>query len=352
MRVLEVNVDDVGLGGVYALVSSVILSRPEGVSMDIACIARFESPAHVAALNACGCEIHYIGTDGGKLSRPRAYYTNLRRLLRERRYDCVHIHGDVAYLMLIFARAARDAGVEKIVLHSHAAGIDGGSRRVKLALHTLTKRFLPRYATRLAACSDRAAEWLYSAEAADRAELVRNGIDVERFAWNPMVRAEERARLGLKDAYVVGHVGRFAHQKNHAFLLRAFAEIHRRIPEARLLLVGEGVLMETIREQAEMLGIGEGVLFHGPSDHVERLLQAKGITGFGRIFVSSRYGLCKRDGLLGLLPRELGLAPGEILHIGDSPENDGLPAGRAGIRFFRIPPARRTEGSRVWRRIS
>ena len=47
MKVLEVNVDDVGLGGVYALVNSVIRNKPEGLKLDIACIAEFENPNNI-----------------------------------------------------------------------------------------------------------------------------------------------------------------------------------------------------------------------------------------------------------------------------------------------------------------
>ena len=130
-----------------------------------------------------------------------------------------------------------------------------------------------------------------------------------------------------------------------------------RLPEGRLrrleeleLQTEERILVPR-REVAAMIGearrLGKQVVLTSDmyldEEQLERLLHAKGITGYGRIFVSSRYGLCKRDGLLALLPQELGLAPGDILHIGDSRGNDELPAEQAGIRFFRIPPARWTE---------
>ena len=127
MKVLEVNVDDVGLGGVYALVNSVIRNKPEGLKLDIACIAEFENPNNIETLKRLGTDVFYVGTTGPRWTRPAAYYRNTLKLLQNGGYDCVHIHGDVAYLLLIFAKAARRAGVKKIILHSHAAGIDGGS---------------------------------------------------------------------------------------------------------------------------------------------------------------------------------------------------------------------------------
>ena len=274
MKVIEINVDDVGLGGVYALVNSVIRHKPEGLSIDLASIARFENPDNLRALNDLGTHVHYVGTEGGLLSRPRAYYRNTLKLLAEGGYDCAHIHGDLAYLLLIFARAAKRAGVGKVLLHSHAAGIDGRLRRVKGALHRLARPFLKRWATDFAACSDKAAAWMYPNLPERRVRMVNNGVEVARFAFDPGRRERLRDELGLRDAFVVGHVGRFAWQKNHDYLLEAFRAIRSRVPNAKLLLVGEGVLFDAMRQRAVSLGIQGDVIFYGASYDVAGLMQA------------------------------------------------------------------------------
>ena len=274
MKVLEVNVDDVGLGGVYALVNSVIRNKPEGLKLDIACIAEFENPNNIEALKRLGTDVFYVGTSGARWKRPCAYYQNTLELLRSGGYDCVHIHGDVAYLLLIFAKAARRAGVGKIILHSHAAGIDGGSRRLKALLHRLCRGLLQRYATDYAACSDKAAAWMYPGMDMDRVKLIENGVELERFAFDPAKRARIRGDLRVADAFVVGHVGRFAYQKNHEFLAEAFASIRRQVKNAKLLLVGEGVLFDHIREKVKQLGLEDDVIFYGASNDVGGLMQA------------------------------------------------------------------------------
>ncbi|MBR6889655.1 MAG: glycosyltransferase, partial [Clostridia bacterium] len=189
-------------------------------------------------------------------------------------YDCAHIHGDLAYLLLIFAKAARRAGVKKIILHSHAAGIDGRLRRAKGALHALTRRALKRCATDFVACSDRAARWMYPNLDAGRVVQVNNGVDLDRFAFDPQTRERVRSDLGLEGAFVVGHVGRFAWQKNHEYLLRAFSAIRARVPGARLLMVGEGPLFDGTRALAGELGLLDDVIFYGASYDVGALMQA------------------------------------------------------------------------------
>lgn len=274
MKVLEVNVDDVGLGGVYALVNSVIRNKPEGLKLDIACIAEFENPNNIEAMKRLGTDVRYVGTRGPRWTRPFAYYRNTLKLLRDSGYDCVHIHGDVAYLLLIFARAARRAGVNKIILHSHAAGIDGGSRRLKAALHRLCRGALRRCATDFAACSDKAAAWMYPGLDVSRVRMIKNGVELARFAYDAEARARVRGELKLEDAFVVGHVGRFAYQKNHEYLLEAFAAMRARVANARLLLVGEGVLFDEICKKAVDLELERDVIFYGASNDVGKLMQA------------------------------------------------------------------------------
>ena len=71
--------------------------------------------------------------------------------------------------------------------------------------------------------------------------VIRNGIDLEKFR-NPGVTLEEKRRaLAIpRDAFLVGHVGRFTPEKNHPFLVEVFREIAKRNENAYLLMVGAG----------------------------------------------------------------------------------------------------------------
>ena len=65
-----------------------------------------------------------------------------------------------------------------------------------------------------------------------------------------------------------------AWQKNHDYLLEAFRAIRSRVPNAKLLLVGEGVLFDAMRQRAVSLGIQGDVIFYGASYDVAGLMQA------------------------------------------------------------------------------
>ena len=90
-----------------------------------------------------------------------------------------------------------------------------------------------------------------------------NGVDAAAFvAPDPQGREALRRQLGVKENEILyGHVGRFTQQKNHKYLLEIFAALLKVQPQARLVLLGEGQLLEEIRTLAAPLG--DRVIFAG-----------------------------------------------------------------------------------------
>lgn len=105
-------------------------------------------------------------------------------------------------------------------------------------------------------------------------QVMKNGIQTERYRWNPQTRERVRREWNLNNTFIVGNVARFVEQKNHEFLIRVFDQIHRRRPEAKLLLVGQGPLEEAVRRQVRELGLSECVIFAGVRADVGDLMQA------------------------------------------------------------------------------
>jgi glycosyltransferase involved in cell wall biosynthesis len=107
---------------------------------------------------------------------------------------------------------------------------------------------------------------------APRCAVIANGIDLSRFQADGDPVAARRA-LGLPaDAWVVGTVGSLRAQKNHALLLRAFAEVRRAVPSAWLAIVGGGELLPTLEALARTLEVESRVRFLGSRLDVPQLL--------------------------------------------------------------------------------
>lgn len=108
---------------------------------------------------------------------------------------------------------------------------------------------------------------------AERMHVIRNGVDVDALSGGD--RLATRKKLGLpEDALVVGTVGRLVPQKNVSRLLSAFARVRDAVPEARLLLVGDGPERDALERQARGNDTREAVCFVGERHDVPDCLAA------------------------------------------------------------------------------
>lgn len=98
-----------------------------------------------------------------------------------------------------------------------------------------------------------------------KARVIPNGVDIERFRPDSLVRSQMRSQLDLRDEFVWIAVGRLMWKKNYPAMLEAFG----RIGKGKLLIVGAGPDEEALRKLA-----GPGVQFLGPRSDVPALLNA------------------------------------------------------------------------------
>ena len=182
----------------------------------------------------------------------------------------VHAHNEaMGYYAL---KSAKDAGIRVRIAHAHNTQI---LRDYKYPLKMVCKRLLPGAATDYWSCGRDAGIYYYGqARWSASGFILHNAIDLDRFRFQPEVRERIRRAHGLDGCFVVGHVGRFNHQKNHERLLDVFASIAKQDPEARLALIGVGELEESTREKAKALGIQDRVLFLGQMANVNEWYQA------------------------------------------------------------------------------
>lgn len=185
-------------------------------------------------------------------------------------YDIVHSHLDC--MAGIPLREAAKHGVPVRIAHAHSAS---QARDLRYPVKLFYKRTIPKYATHLFACGEAAGNWMFGDHSF---RVLPNAIDTAAFTYDPIARARVRAGMGIgRDAFVVGHVGRFRREKNHTFLLAFFAELIKKRPDAVLLLAGDGDLEPEMRKRADELGIRDRVIFAGARSDVPDLLSAMDI---------------------------------------------------------------------------
>lgn len=209
--------------------------------------------------------------------RPWTYARDFGRILTDSEpYEVVHSHRH--FLNGYVLRLAHNAGVPVRIAHSHMdSSLEDAQRGLwRRCYQRVLQRWLHRHATLGLACSRYAAASLFGSawQQDPRHRLLYCGIDLTPFQ-EPVNRSAVRASLGLPhDAFVLGHVGRFTTQKNHAFLVTIATEVIRREPRARLLLVGDGPLRPAIERQVQESGLAQHVIFAGERADIPQLLRA------------------------------------------------------------------------------
>lgn len=93
-------------------------------------------------------------------------------------------------------------------------------------------------------------------------ELLRNPVDVERFARAPSLRDAGRKTIGLSGPTVL-YWGRVSFEKNLPVLLKAVAPVLQENPEARLVIAGDGPKRLPLQTLAEAMDLDGQVLFPG-----------------------------------------------------------------------------------------
>ena len=270
-------------GGVEAFLRNV-LTRMDMGKLEVDIVAAWLGECvFTNELKAKGVRFYELS---GSTWRVAENHRRFRALLRERHYDVVHLNAFQG-LSLAYLHIAKEEGVPVRIAHSHNTALRKVvTRPLKLAIHRWARERYTEDATALWACSRDAAAFLFSARELSRRgfQFIPNGIDADRFRFDPMKREAARRELGLDGKYVIGHVGRLCYQKNQGFLLDVLAEAVKRRPESALLLAGDGEDEPRLREKAQSLGVAEKVLFYGASERVERLYWAMDAFAFPSLF--------------------------------------------------------------------
>lgn len=187
-------------------------------------------------------------------------------------YRIIHSHmSELGYYDFI---EAEKTGVPVRICHAHNRpyGFD-----IKSPVRFYYKNAMRPHITHMFVCGEESGDWLFGKK--NRANFIQmnNAVDAERFVFDDEIRRRVRYENKIRDdQLVVGHVGRFDRQKNHDFIIDIFEEIHKKNPNAILLLIGndstdEG---EIIHRKVDRMGLSLWIRFLGSRSDVRDILQA------------------------------------------------------------------------------
>ena len=274
IRVLEVFREPMANGGQESFLMNMYRNMDRTkVQLDFLTPFNCDNPDLKAEIESMGGQVftydHRFGENNNAV-----FKKSVQDFLANHPYSIVHFHSGSTYALMEGAKLAHDAGIPVRVVHSHC----GGFKNLKYhVIKTLSIPWLLKYPTDYLACSDLAAEWKFpkSVIRNHRYTVIRNAVDTDRFRLDPKLREKIRTVLGVDaNTPVLGHVGRFSLQKNHSFLIDIFAAVHRKSPEAILLLAGAGELEPEIRDKVKALDLENSVKFLGLRKDIPALMNA------------------------------------------------------------------------------
>jgi glycosyltransferase involved in cell wall biosynthesis len=216
------------------------------------------------------------------LGRPPGIHPGLAwRLFKLfRRWDVRVVHTHHFNQLLYSVLAAKLVGAR--IIHTEHSVEAYKRRRLRIAL-----RLLSLFCDAIIVIGDDGHDTLRKRIGIPRRKLrlVRAGVSV-RHTREP--RAQARAALGLTDDQpTAAIVARLSPEKNHMLLLSAFRRVSDRMPDARLLVVGDGTEREAVAREVSRLGLEPCVHLMGVRRDVQRILAASDLF----VLCSDREGL-------------------------------------------------------------
>lgn len=254
---------DMRIGGTEMVIKNIIESaNTDRLDMSIFCI---EQP-----LGTWGADLKKEGISVASIARKDGFdfsvITRLRTLIKYQKIDVVHCH---QYTPWVYGAAAALSTKAKVIFTEHGRFHPDSSswkrRFVNPILALVTYKITAiSHATRQA-LSDY--EFLNSRGI----EVIYNGIQD--------LKADEEKVLAIKQSlnihegeFVFGTIARLDPIKNHLMMLRAFSSALKSMPKAKLIIVGDGELMDTLKNLIDKLNISNNVILTGyipyPKDYL------------------------------------------------------------------------------------
>jgi glycosyltransferase involved in cell wall biosynthesis len=221
--------------------------------------ALFESPGAAGALE--------LAT--GRLLRSPSTWVRTLQAMRRLDADVVFVVNSPAAIMIA---TLRRLGLirGKVVCVFHSTKLGGNERATWPAF-----RLAARWLDALVFVGEAQHRYWRERGLGDRAIVICNGVDLDRFYPGGVDGASQRRALGFRpDDYVVGINAALRSEKRHCDLIDALAALRARGVATKLLVIGDGPERKALEAQVARLGLADAVVFAGDQHDVRPFLAA------------------------------------------------------------------------------
>lgn len=219
--------------------------------------------------------------------RNREAYRQVKRLIEQQGYQIVHCHTPVGgVLVRLASRRARRQGTQ-VMYTAHGFHFCRGAPLINWLLYYPVEKLLARSTDCLITINQE--DYRLAVRRRFKAKRIEHvhgvGVSGERFyPALPEDKASLRERMSFdRNDILLFYAAEFNRNKNHQLLIHALARIRERAPQVRLLLAGEGALLEACKSVSVKLGVDRHVHFLGYRNDIPNLLHMSDIAVSGSL---------------------------------------------------------------------
>lgn len=258
-------------------VTHVLTLARELIKKDIDPVIAFLLPGHsIEAAETLGLNYRLIPKK--RVPDPSLPWRILR-LLRREKVDILHTH---TIRGNFYGRVARFLHNQPLIsvttVHSHIADelrgqMDFGLRDRLLCKREIhTSRFVDHFICVSSKLRDRL---LLNHILASKITVIENGVELPDLSFSNLYNESLRREFAIgDDEVVVGIIGRLVPVKNHHLFVKAAKQISKVRANIKFLIIGDGILLNSLKRKVVELGIGERVIFTGWRDDIQKILCA------------------------------------------------------------------------------
>jgi glycosyltransferase EpsD len=202
-------------------------------------------------------------------------YSELKEIIDTNQYKIIHCHTPMGgVLARLAARSARTRGT-KVIYTAHGFHFCKGAPWKNWVMYYPIEKLLSRYTDCLITINE---EDYNLAQRKFKGPILEHvpGVGVNPAQYQPISQKEKEERkksFGYNpDDFLLFYAAEFNENKNQKLLIEALALVKNEVPHAKLLLAGEGPLLESCKELARTLKIENQVDFLGFRKDIAEIL--------------------------------------------------------------------------------
>lgn len=191
------------------------------------------------------------------------------RLIKKRKYDLIHLNSSNTLTAVLPVKMIKP--VPKVLFTFHGLSLldkDAGANPMLKFFAGLYFKFFLRIVDETVFVSQVNYEESIENKTVKHGAVIYNGLDASRLNYLDKDEARKffsnHCNHDFSNSFILGSTGRIAYQKNYEFLISNFDEIREKIPDIKIIIIGEGPNLIPFRNLIEEKGIASDIFLVGP----------------------------------------------------------------------------------------